>query len=83
MWNDFRSLLTALRPAFSRKATYCWFVVVFVGFIVRYDTLGVTSIVRALGSMAPISRCFAANSPFCGDLAHLAQCTSFASCPCL
>jgi len=49
MWNDFRSLLTALRPAFSRKATYCWFVVVFVGFIVRYDTLGITSIVRALG----------------------------------
>ena len=38
-----------MRPAFSRKATYFWFVVICVGFIVRDDTLGVTSIVRALG----------------------------------
>lgn len=48
MWNEFCGLLTALRPAYSRKATYCWFVVVVVGFVVRSDTLGVTSIVRAL-----------------------------------
>jgi len=48
MWKDFCGLLSGLRPAFSRKAAYCWFVVVCVGFIVRYDALGVTSIVRAL-----------------------------------
>lgn len=38
-----------LRPAFSRKATFAWFVVIFAGFIARYDAYGVTSIVRALG----------------------------------
>ena len=37
-----------MRPAFSRKATYNWFIIVFVGLILRTDTLGVTSIVRAL-----------------------------------
>jgi hypothetical protein len=41
-------LMRAVRPAFSRKATYIWFVVVFVGFVVRSDKYGVSSIVRAL-----------------------------------
>ena len=36
------------RPAFSRGATHVWFVIVFVGFVVRTDTFGVSSIVRAL-----------------------------------
>ncbi|MCP4260570.1 MAG: transposase [Planctomycetes bacterium] len=40
--------LLGMRPAFSRRATFVWFVVVFVGFLVRSDTLGVSSIVRAL-----------------------------------
>jgi len=40
--------LWAMRGAFSRKATWVWFVVVFVGFVVRGDTFGVSSIVRAL-----------------------------------
>jgi hypothetical protein len=42
------SLLKAMRPAFSRQATFVWFVVVFVGFALRNDTFGVSSIVRAL-----------------------------------
>jgi hypothetical protein len=37
-----------MRPAFSRGATHAWFVIVFVGFVVRTDTFGVSSIVRAL-----------------------------------
>ena len=41
-------LLKAMRPAFSRKATFVWFVVVFAGFVTRNDTYGVSSIVRAL-----------------------------------
>jgi hypothetical protein len=41
--------LWAMRGVFSRKATWVWFVVVFVGFVVRGDTFGVSSIVRALG----------------------------------
>jgi len=40
--------LAAMRPAFRREAAYAWFVVVFVGLVVRTDNLGVTSIVRAL-----------------------------------
>jgi hypothetical protein len=40
-----------MRKAFSKTATYHWFVVVFIGFIVRTDMLGVTSIIRALALM--------------------------------
>src|SRR4030042_3431811 len=38
----------ALRPAFSRQATFVWFVVVFVGLVLRTDLYGVSSVVRAL-----------------------------------
>ena len=41
--------LEFLRGAFSRKATYAWFVVAFMGVILRADDYGVTSFVRALG----------------------------------
>jgi hypothetical protein len=40
--------LGAMRGAFSRKAAWGWFAVVFVGFVVRGETFGVSSIVRAL-----------------------------------
>ena len=40
--------LREMRPAFSRQATFHWFVIVLIGFLVRSDTLGVSSIVRAL-----------------------------------
>ena len=43
-----KSFLLFMRPAFSRQATYSWFVVIFVGFILRTDSFGVSSIVRAL-----------------------------------
>ena len=48
MHEELRRFLTHMRPAFSRQATYGWFIIVFVGFMVRTDTLGVSSIVRAL-----------------------------------
>lgn len=41
-------LFRVLRPAFSRRTTFAWFVVAFMGFVMRHDTLGVSSIVRAL-----------------------------------
>jgi DDE superfamily endonuclease len=47
------TLLSAMRPAFSRSATFGWFIVVFAGFVARNDSYGVTSIVRAL-ALAPI-----------------------------
>lgn len=46
------TLLGAMRPAFSRRASFMWFVVVFAGFVARNDDYGVTSIVRAL-ALAP------------------------------
>lgn len=48
MLEELKRFLVFMRPAFSRRATYCWFVVVFVGFILRTDNFGVSSIVRAL-----------------------------------
>ena len=48
------NFLRAMRPAFSRQATSAWFVIVFVGFLLRSDTFGVSSIVRAL-SLVPES----------------------------
>ena len=41
-------LLVWMRPAFTRRATFVWFVVVFAGFVTRNDDYGVSSIVRAL-----------------------------------
>jgi len=52
MLEELKRFLMFMRPAFSRRATYCWFVVVFVGFILRTDNFGVSSIIRAL-ALAP------------------------------
>lgn len=40
--------LSGFRCCFSRKAAYCWFVIIIVGFIVRFDHQGVTSFIRWL-----------------------------------
>jgi hypothetical protein len=48
MWKELERFLKFMRPAFSRQATYGWFVIVFVGFVLRTDTFGVSSIIRAL-----------------------------------
>src|SRR5208283_340052 len=48
MLEELKRFLVFMRPAFSRRATYCWFIVAFVGFIMRSDDFGVSSIVRAL-----------------------------------
>ena len=52
MMGELERFLLFLRDAFSRRATYVWFVVVFAGFLARNDTFGVSSIVRVL-SLAP------------------------------
>jgi hypothetical protein len=54
MFKELKQFLAFMKPAFSRQATYGWFVIVFVGFLVRTDRLGVSSIVRAL-MLAPES----------------------------
>jgi len=52
MSKELTRFLMFMRPAFSRQATHVWFVIVFVGLLVRNDMLGVSSIIRAL-SLAP------------------------------
>jgi len=52
MIKELRQFLEFMRPAFSRQATHAWFVVVFLGFLLRDDAFGVSSIVRAL-ALAP------------------------------
>ena len=53
MMGYLEGLLRALRPAFTRQATFAWFVVAFAGVVTRQDVYGVSSIIRAL-SLAPV-----------------------------
>lgn len=48
MMDYLEGLLRALRPAFTREATFAWFVVAFAGVVTRPEVYGVSSIVRAL-----------------------------------
>jgi hypothetical protein len=43
------SILLSFRPVFKRRAAFLWFVILTLGFLVRNDYYGVTSVVRALG----------------------------------
>lgn len=51
LWGLWWNAIQLLRPAFSRLSTFMWFVTTVAGMTVRVDTLGVTSIVRALDLM--------------------------------
>jgi hypothetical protein len=48
LWGLWSNAIQLLRPAFSRLSTFMWFATIVAGITVRADTLGVTSIVRAL-----------------------------------
>jgi hypothetical protein len=48
LWGCWWNAIQLLSPAFSRLSTFLWFATVVAGMTVRVDTLGVTSIVRAL-----------------------------------
>ena len=49
LWFEWWKIVLQLRNACSRYRTFLWLGVVLVGFTIRVDLLGVTSIVRALG----------------------------------
>jgi hypothetical protein len=53
MMGYLEGVLRALRPAFTREATFAWFVVAFAGVVIRQEVYGVSSFVRALG-LAPV-----------------------------
>src|SRR3974377_255734 len=48
LWGSWWIAIQLLRPAFSRLSTFMWFATIVAGITVRADTLGVTSVVRAL-----------------------------------
>lgn len=48
MLRSIEDILLCFRPCFSRKAAFSWFVTIIVGFIVRSDVLGITSVIRDL-----------------------------------
>ena len=49
LWTAFWRALQPLRPACARTTTFLWLAVVLVGFCLRPDLAGVTSLVRGLG----------------------------------
>jgi DDE superfamily endonuclease len=48
LWGTWWNAIQLLRLAFSRLSTFMWFATIVAGMTVRVETLGVTSIVRAL-----------------------------------
>ncbi len=48
LWISWWNAISLLRPAFNRLRTFMWFATCVAGITVRTDSLGVTSIVRAL-----------------------------------
>ena len=49
IWEYVNGVLMEFRTCFSREATFKWYIITVVGFMLRSDHLGVTSIIRELG----------------------------------
>jgi hypothetical protein len=49
MWEYLNTELMSFRKCFTRKATFYCFVVIIIGFMLRSDFAGITSIIRTLG----------------------------------
>ena len=48
IWEYINDILFDFRPSFSRQKAFGWFVIAVIGFMLRSDHLGVTSVVREL-----------------------------------
>ena len=48
MINFIETILCHFESCFSRKAAFCWFVTITIGFMLRSDKLDVTSVIRDL-----------------------------------
>lgn len=51
LWIEWMRPVNQLEGAFSRKKTFFWFVLVLIGFTVKFDSIGVTSLARGVGLM--------------------------------
>jgi hypothetical protein len=70
LWLHWWSVASQLRPACSRRRTFCWLLVVLAALCTRQDVAGVTSFVRALGLRVRCYGClldFFHNRALCSD----------------
>lgn len=49
LWRQWLFLVNQLEEAFSRKKTFLWFVMILIGFTIKFDAIGVTSLARGVG----------------------------------
>jgi len=49
LWNIWLALVNQFEAAFSRKKTFFWLVIILIGFTIKFDSLGVTSLARGAG----------------------------------
>lgn len=49
LWSKWLTLVKQLEDACSRKRTFFWLITILIGFTIRFDSLGVTSIGRGVG----------------------------------
>ena len=48
MWNLLNQILNDFKGCFSRQASFKWFAIIIIEFMLRSDSLGVTSVIRDL-----------------------------------
>ncbi len=49
LWNIWLVLVNPFKSACSRKKTFFWLVIILIGFTIKFDSLGVTSLARGAG----------------------------------
>lgn len=52
LWTIWLSVVNNLESAFSRKNTFFWFIIVLIGFTIKFDATGVTSLARGAGVLS-------------------------------
>jgi hypothetical protein len=57
LWNKWMNLVNELNPSCNRKRTFCWLVIVLMGFSIKLDYLGVTSLARGVGLLPNYYTC--------------------------
>lgn len=57
LWNNWMALVNHFESACSRKRTFFWLVTVLIGFTIKFDFLGVTSIARGVGLLPNYYTC--------------------------
>jgi len=57
LWNKWIALVNQLENCCSRKATFFWLITVLIGFTIKFDFLGVTSLCRGVGLLPKYYTC--------------------------